>query len=416
MSETVARARFWGSLNPRDRRTLLAILALVVLVALVVTFLLPPEDDNDPTPSTFTSTSHGARAAYLVLAQSGYVMERWDRPLGELAETSDSHTVLILADPFPGNTEATRAAVAKVLQRGGRVLVTGMSGAMLLPKQHIVPKLGNPRVECAAKAEGFDVLAGSGVPHLRPQVTWSMDRPEQRVQYTCNGDAVVVNYAVGKGQVIWWADAMPLENSAIAQDGDLALLLNSIGPPDGARVVWDESLHELPSGIWSYAKGTPVHLLWAQLGLVAVFLLLSYSRRSGPLLPDPVVQRDAPLEFVHSLGALYDKAGATNTAVRIAYDRFRLSLGRRATASSGTSAAESAQEIVSVVHARLKRRTAELQDNILACEETVYQAEPMPARRALSLIQSLWTYEDEMKHGAGKGSRNKTEDEATIGQ
>jgi len=80
---------------------------------------------------------------------------------------------------------------------------------------------------------------------------------------------------------------LPLENAAISHDGNLALLLSSIGPVDGTRVVWDESLHEDVRGLWSYAEGTPVHLLWAQLALLGFLLILSYSGGAALCFPTP---------------------------------------------------------------------------------------------------------------------------------
>jgi hypothetical protein len=125
------------------------------------------------------------------------------------------------------------------------------------------------------------------------------------VQYTCRGNAVVVSFPASHGQVIWWADSQPLENGFVLKDGDLALLLASLGAK-GDRIVWDESLHNDEAGLWTYANGTPVHLLWAQLAVVALLLVLSFSRRSGPLRTVTVVALDAPLEFVYSLGAFFD--------------------------------------------------------------------------------------------------------------
>lgn len=401
-------SRLFGSLDPRDRRLLLICVGIVVLVALVVAILVPPEDDSNPVPSTFAFTAHGARAAYLALAQSGYRIERWERPLDELAAQSDAHTVLILAGPSRPATTSEHAAVAKFLQRGGRVLATGLVAASLLPDNQAEFNPQGLMDDCTAQPEGFDPLADSGVIHIRPTSRWRMDLPEQRAQYICNGNAVVVSYAVGKdavkGHVVWWANSLPLENAAIAQDGNLALLLRSIGPADGTRIVWDESLHGDARGLWSYAEGTPVHLLWAQLALLGLLLILSYSRRSGPLLADPTIARDAPLEFVHSLGALYDKAGATNTAVRIAYDRFRLMLGRQTGPQAGMGPVEQSNEIVGLVQARLGHAAPHLRKEILDCEEVAYAAEPLTARRALSLVQSLWAYEEEMRKGGKRHS------------
>jgi len=392
---TARGARLFPSLDRRDRTLLLTCLGLVALMIGVVALLGPQEDDDNTVPSSYSSGSHGAEAAYLALERSGYHIERWERPLTELAAESDAHTVVIFAEPSFQYVGRARAPIAKILARGGRVLATGFAGAWLLPNNEAE---GSPlaiQSECDAQPEGFGPLADSGVVHLRASVAWKMVLPEQRAQYRCGGNAVVVSYAAGPGRVVWWADSLPLENAAVARDGDLALLLHSLGPSADTRIVWDESLHGDEPGVWSYSQGTPVHLLWAQLGLVGVLLVLSFSRRSGPLLPDPAVARDAPLEFVYSLGALYDKAGATNTAVRIAYDRFRLLLGRQI----GRGAADSTAEMVSVVHARLGRAVPKLEQEMLACDEVSRGLEPAPPREALALVQSLWTYEEEMKQG-----------------
>src|ERR1035441_2457733 len=91
----------FASLNPRDRRLMLACLIIVALAAGVVALFAPQEDDDNAVPSSFSSGTHGAEAAYRRLERSGYHVERWERPLSELAEQSDAHTVVILADPMP---------------------------------------------------------------------------------------------------------------------------------------------------------------------------------------------------------------------------------------------------------------------------------------------------------------------------
>jgi hypothetical protein len=388
-----------ASLNPRDRRLLLACLVIVALAACVVAILAPQEDDDNVVPSSFSSGTHGAEAAYLTLERSGYRVERWERPLSELVQQNDAHTVVILADPMPTrkNLTAARSSVAAILQHGGHVIATGSSGGDLLPQGQVaeLPQIaGAVESNCTAQPDGFGDLANSGAVHLREVSFWKKTLPEQRVEYTCGTDAVVVSYAVGPGHAIWWADSLPLENAFIAKDGDLALLLNSLGDA-GNHIVWDESLHNDEPGIWSYANGTPVRLLWLQLVLAALLLVFSFSRRSGPLLPDPVVARDAPLEFVYSLGALYDRAGATSTAVQIAYARFCLMLGLKRKRNS----AEETNEMMAVASSRLRRIEPELRPTIEMCEEATYAPAQMPLRQALKLVHSLSRLEREVRQG-----------------
>lgn len=394
-----------SSLTRRDRRLLFAFLIMVAVVLVVVAVLAPQQDDQDRTPSTFSSGTHGAEAAYLALDQSGYHIERWERPLSDLVPRVNAHTVVIFAEPNFNRAVRSRTVVQQILDHGGRVLVTGMAGGFLLPEDRAQagsPVAGSLYPSCDAQPEGFGSLADSGTVHMRASYEWHDPRPNQRVQYTCRGNAVVVSFPAGHGQVIWWADSQPLENGFIAKDGDLALLLASIGAP-GDHIVWDESLHDDEAGLWSYANGTPVHLLWAQLAVVALLLILSFSRRSGPLLPDPVVARDAPLEFVYSLGALYDKAGATNTAVEIAYDRFRLTLGRAARPANS----QQTEEMIGVASARLGRGGPELRETIKTCEELRYAAGQVQPARALTLVRTLNRFGEEVNQIGGTNNAAK---------
>jgi anti-sigma-K factor RskA len=66
----------FASLNQRDRRLLFVCLAMVAVLVVVVALIAPQEEEGDTTPSSFSSESHGAKAAYLTLAESGYHMER----------------------------------------------------------------------------------------------------------------------------------------------------------------------------------------------------------------------------------------------------------------------------------------------------------------------------------------------------
>ena len=80
---------FLSSLDSQDRRLLLWSVGIAVALAVATGFLLPSGHDNDnPLPSTYLAGQHGARAAYETLLRSGYPLERWERPLSELAATA----------------------------------------------------------------------------------------------------------------------------------------------------------------------------------------------------------------------------------------------------------------------------------------------------------------------------------------
>jgi hypothetical protein len=379
-------ASWIGPVEPRDRNLLIGCGVLVATLIVALAFFSPPRQGNeDPTPFSYSTGKHGAKAAFELLMKSGYKVERQNAPLSEIIDRMDEHTTLVIAEPYMQDVLETRATVKEALDRGARVLVTGPSGAMLVPGSNLDERSREMQTGCEAEPNGFGEIANSGKVQMRAPAYWQQTQPLQSVEYTCNGQAIVVSYASGKGEVVWWTSSFPLENAGMQREDNLILFLNSIGPVSN-HVVWDESLHGDFRSLWSYANGTPIHLVWGQLTLVALLLLFSYSRRSGPLRPDPVVSRATPIEFVHSLGSLYQKAGATNTAVAIAYQRFRHQLEKQFAVAQSLSAENPA--LLEVLTSRFAARAAGIQKDLLACENAA-GTENLPAREALALVQAL---------------------------
>jgi hypothetical protein len=121
---------------------------------------------------------------------------------------------------------------------------------------------------------------------------------------------------------------VPLTNAELKTDADLRLLLLSLG--EGRTVLWDESLHETVPGLWDATHGLPIWWLIAQAALVAVLLVLSFSRRNGPLRGPVTVPRSSPVEFASSMGDLYEKARATTAATDAARRRLLRAIVRDA--------------------------------------------------------------------------------------
>ncbi|HTJ30806.1 MAG TPA: DUF4350 domain-containing protein, partial [Acidobacteriaceae bacterium] len=327
-------------LDSRDRRMLLVLLGLILALFALLAFLTPGEDrDTDLLPSSYLTGTHGAKAAYTLLAENGYAIERWQNPLSDLAEQAGPSTVLILAEPFPSETDDQRA-VREILRKGGRVLATGVNGSLLLPLGRAARSQLPALAACEATPQGLSSLAAQGSIWINSGIYWKSDgpgtNPSDHIDYACGNQAVVVDYFVPSsansassqggappGHAIWWASAMPLENGSIERGANLDLLLHSLGPPPGRHVYWDESLHSVRPSAWDF-----VHtLVWPLLLFGAAGLLLlvvfSFSRRSGPLRALPQPPRTTPIEFLDALGALYRSTGAASTALQIAFERFR---------------------------------------------------------------------------------------------
>ena len=392
--------RALAALDAKDRRLLIWGLSLAAVLAIALGLLSPNSNGKDnPVPSTYLAGQHGARAAYDTLLRADYPIERWERPLPELAAIAGPETVVIFARPFT-RERTDIEAVQHILERGGRVLSTGYWGGFILPGGQPDQPHEFSFAACRLEPEGLDALAGSGEVWMVPEATWQVGNPTHRIQYGCAGQPAVVEYDFGKGHVVWWASATPLENASLARANDFDLLLNSLGPREGHHFYWDESLHGDVRSEWSYVAGPARNMLWIGLPVLGLLIVLSFSRRSGPVRDLPEPPRATPIEFLDALGSLYRGAGASSTAVAVALERFR----RRSLRLCGLRVAPmGAAELAAAIRRRFPRADASLEADLAACEDASW-SEKLEPRTALRLIQTLHGHLHTLQEGAKSGN------------
>jgi hypothetical protein len=398
--------KLFPSLDAPDRKLLLWFLGIGLGLAVLAGFLTPKENDNDnPLPSTYLSGRHGARAAYETLLRSGYQVERWERPLAELAPKAGPDTVVIIAQPFIHEPEDIKA-VRKILERGGRVLSTGFWGGSILSGRVRKDLKATSADACQLDPVGLDPLSNTGEVWMEPEATWAEGNPAHRVELICAGRPAVVEFDWGKGHAVWWASSTPLENGSLARAHDLDLLLNSLGAREGHRFYWDESLHGEIRSSWSFAQGPALTMLRWGLPALGLLVIFSFSRRSGPVRDLPLTARAAPVEFLDALGSLYRKAGAASTAVAIAWERFRRHSLRFAVAGApGVSQKLSAAELAAAIRRRFPQAGASLETDLAACEDASW-GENIDPREALKLVQALYVHQQEMIAAQKSGGPN----------
>jgi hypothetical protein len=391
--------KLFAGIDARDRRLLVITLAGIVLLVIVTAlFARNQSSDDNPVPSTYLTGQHGARAAYDLLESSGYRVQRWENPLGDLARQVNANSVVILADPYLTNTDDFKA-VDEILSRGARVLATGFTGGALLPGGSVLPSQRFD-TSCQLTPQGLDPVAGSGEVSMATQAGWRVGDPRHRVQYDCAGTPAVVEYDRGTGHVVWWAGASPLENGFIARGGNLNLLLNALGPREGHDFYWDESLHGEMRSEWYYARGPALNLLIAGLCAIALLVVFSFSRRSGPVRELPQPMRATTLEFLEALGSLYGKAGASTTALSLAYDRFRRRMGNLCGCKGMQM---SAAALAEALRARFPQASPEIEADLARCEEELGN-DGLEPKRALALVQALNRHGALLESLARKGS------------
>jgi len=368
-----------------DRKLLLIFAAGVTLLLAGMALLGPEQKQESPMPSSYSSDSGGAKAAYLLLKESGYQIERWENPPRRLPKGPGA--LLILAEPMWVMDSDDRLALQRFLAAGGRVLATGASGGALLPEgraQGLSPLKGG---WLTAKASIPSTLTRGGEIRLNAWNHWATDNFAHVAHYARDDDALVVSYKFGDGEVIWWAAATPLTNAGLRDAANLELLLNSIGAPARTRVFWDEYFHGSRRGLWGDISDTPLRWAMAEVGILLLAVLFTFSRRSGPVRPLVEPSRLSPLEFVETLGGLYQSAQANQVALEVAYQRFQYLLKKRL----GLAGQPDAATMASAVSQRLRYDRPDFAAKLARCEHAI--GDPvLREKEALELVQALNDY------------------------
>jgi hypothetical protein len=381
-----------AALDTRDRRLL--IVAGMVLAALLIAgaVVSGPGQNGPGYPSSYSTGWRGAKAAYLLLKELGYSVERWERAPSELP--ADPHnTILILAEPLEHPDPDDMRALRRFITAGGTVLGTGARAAAFVPGGKAI-NAG----DVLADPKEYRAMAPSALTRGAPKITmanaafWDGDSLAPVTIYGDHSESVVLLDSEGKGSVLWWAASTPLTNGAIASSGNLALLLNTLGPPGRNRVLWDEYFHGQRDSFGTYLAGTPLPWVAAQMGILFLALLITFSRRSGPVRAPAVAARLSPLEFVETLGDLYQDAHAGNAAVSAASQRFRYLFARR----SGLPPRARIPDVCRTAAAQMGWTEPALQDTLVRAERAssgLALSEP----DALDLVQRLHDYSERLE-------------------
>lgn len=387
-----------SSLDPGDRKLLLiaGTILLLLIVATVAFAPAPDEAECQGIPTTYSTTNSGAQAAYLLLRQLGYQSERWEKPPSELPADSDGK-ILILAGPVNIPEKAEREALLSFVRSGGWMIYSGNFPFLYVGVGGATPILDTT---AGSSARSFPALAPSPFTRDAPKITmlagsrWDVWEGPHVALYGNAGEAIVVTWKLGRGRILWWASPTPITNSGITREGNLPFFLDCIqadrpgASPGETTVLWDEYFHGYRGSLWNYFAETPVPWAIFQLALVALFVLLAFSRRSGPLYAPAVVSRLSPLEFVDTLGDLYRRANAGSSAVRVAYQRFRTPLLRRL----GLAHSASSMQLDAAVRERLGWKQPGLMDTLQRAERAARESE-VPGSDALKIVQALEHYE-----------------------
>jgi hypothetical protein len=384
-------------LTSTDRRLLLSAVALLLLLIAGAAVLAPPGSEAEsPVPSIYSTSPGGARAGYLLLRDLGFdvrVLEDPPATLAAMLPSSARDSLLILAEPIEAPAAADRAALARFVEAGGHVLFCGAVIPAFFNDAKVRPPLsGRSSWILNADLPGA-ISRGADHVTMRAQTWWGTIEPSQLRLYSVAGNAGIVSWRVGAGEVLWWASASPLTNAGLKQTGNLALFINTMQSlaSRSVPIYWDEYFHGQRTSLSSYILKTPAKWAGWQFALIAALVLFSFSRRSGPVVTPPTVSRLSPLEFVDTMGALYRHAHAFSIPVEVSYRNIRLELTQRL----GLPAATPDEELARIAAQRLGGRAESPDGTELAAALAAAAPGSQPAkpssRQALALVQRLET-------------------------
>lgn len=372
---------------PSDRKILFIGGALLVFLLTVSVILAPPgKQPESSVPSTYSSQSAGAEAAYLLLSKLHYPVRRWEQPPTDL-DQGDNDILLILAEPIQPPSEKERQALKDFVVHGGHVLFTGDNISSFFPDASVSRIPPDPDFQSFSPSLPSGLARGAEHVSIQSQKYWDKLDVSQLLLYGKTDSAVVVSWKLGDGQILWWAGSTPLTNAGLAREDNLNFFLNAVADwtDDGDySIYWDEYFHGQRSSLLSYVARTS--LVWGilQIGLLAVAVLFTFSRRSGPVYTPAGVSRLSPLEFVDTLGGLYEHAGAASSAVNVSYQRFRSILTRHLGLPSNTP--NDALALAAEVRLGWKNQGLGM---LLSRAEVATRVLKLPPREALDLVQQL---------------------------
>jgi len=378
-------------LDAGDRKILLAAFAIFVITSVIAIAVGPSGQSSSGYPSIYSTESDGAKAAYILLSQTGYQVEHWRQPPSKLLERG-ANTVILIIQPTQNATLEDRQRLRKYVEAGGRVVAVGPTAALVLPRSAMMPSVPH------FAWQEYPALLPDGVTREAPAIVmapaafWNLHDSASKVDFGDSKDGVVASYKYGKGEVIWWASPDPLTNSGITHKSNLQLFLNSLGSPSSRTVLWDDYFHTGEVTLFETLWASPLKWAGLQLCLLAIAVLLTYSRRHGPLRVLPQSAPMATLEFVETLGGLYESAKAGELPVQIAYERFRHLLFRKLGISTSATPAEVSRRVES----RLAELAPQCEPLLRECESAQYQ-DDFKESESLRIVRTLEQFSERLK-------------------
>jgi hypothetical protein len=367
---------------PEDRKLAIAFAVMLTIAVALAGYTIVSDNGTGALPSSYSAGNAGTKAAFLLLQETGYNVQRSTIDPRKIADLSPQ-TTLIMAEPIPTGEEDAEA-IRRFVRRGGRVVTTGLGAAAFFKEIRVLPGIPHFEWKTYRPQEPSDLTKGINEIAMAPQFYFS-GYTAAETPFRDEDERPIARMAYGAGEVIWWSSTDPMSNAGIREKDNAQLLLNSVGDPVRGPVLWDEYFHQGGKTVVDSILNSPLRWGLVQAGLLGLMVMFTFSRRFGPVRQSAGAPRLAPMEYVETLAALYKRAAASHIAVEIVYERFRAALQRRYSVSREADAAHVAITISEHVRG----------SDLMSVTDTVQQIEAaindsmLPENRATALVKQM---------------------------
>ncbi len=404
---------------------ILALLGFVTVAILLALFtwssLGKNPQENEWLRTSFSINVQGTKVFYTLLEKLGFSVQRLQSTF--LSETLKEYDLLLMLDPPVPIGEGERIELEQWVQQGG-VLICNSE----IDKQVRAIELRSRGQEYAKKSEPLNSPSkipadAAGLPlaadinEVQFSTTEILDTETSDIQPAKTRSSVkplfsdsfglrIAAYPFGRGSTIVFSDSSFLSNGLIGSQDNAILAVNLIAfvltRTNGRRVAFDENhfdFNRQETG-WPVLTGlifktTPG---WAVLCLTAagIFFLIYKGRRFGARRPLQRTRRRSKLEFVHSVAATYQLAGAHRLAFGLVYRSFK----HQAARSVGLPESAPTDQIAAELARRAGKPRNAYQLIFENCEKAAADGKgKLSARQISPLLNQLKTIEMETIHG-----------------
>ena len=374
-------------------------LGAIVSLALLAAIALIANRDAASTVDSYASTDYasgGVRAWAVLLEREGLATTRFVRRSIELEASIDT---LISIAPLPfarGSLPRTAAEyrdLAAWVKRGGRLVYVGRTND---PAEVAELQLPTWLPDVGARGDLRGPLEPTVVTLQRAGDNRMLALGHQRSEIGDGNGAIVVQYPLGRGEVVAVSDPYAFTNGQLAHAGNARLAYVIARPTHGGgSVAFDDGVHgALRDRPWYRALSAPEILGLSIAALAIVLGVIGGALRGGPAVSLRVKREPTSAEFLDALAALYERTHAREAVREI--------LSRDALAASARSVGASDRISIAELRAKMRdRRGAAALDALVANDARALHSD----HDVLTSAQLAYDLRKEVTHGGhGDGS------------